>query len=213
MKFLKYKKIIIVCVSIIIFIVGYFTGTFSKYYLKTESVKKMIVINDRLAINNELYLPLESYGFCEQLGELFALTDLRQQVYTIKGQNPKNYLCLVNDGQELIYQSQKINPLTIYNFNPTKISISDYRTLDDSKIDIADIDLVKQVASYINGDNIAETPSIVLIIKRLLFTSISFPGIALEYQYEHDVYGDCYITNLAACTTWKIGHEIMSQIQ
>lgn len=179
-----------------------------------NNLHKVIVINDNLEYDNTLFLPVNESIYCDQIGKAFGKTDSDNlQIFSIVGQDNSKFLCLIKNGKEYIYQSQKQVPLTFPLFKSNKLNIQSYMNDDKANnIIINDKNVLKNIQDDMSDKNIIDMPSEVSMVKQLIFSSAYYPGINIMLQYEHDTQGNCYITNTTTNTTWKIGDELMKYV-
>jgi hypothetical protein len=169
----------------------------------------MVMINDNLVYHKTLYVPVTGDAYTEQIGSLYALTDTKLQVFEIVGQSPESFLCLIKNGAEYIYQSQKQAPLTVKTLKTNKITIRNSNEINNTPLKINDNSIIQKVLSEITDKNVVQTPTTVSMIKEIEFSSSLYPDIVLKFQIEHDTQHNCYITDVYTNTTWKIGDELM----
>lgn len=183
-------------------------------FLFYNNLHKVIVINDNLEYDNTLFLPVNESIYCDQIGKAFGKTDSDNlQIFSIVGQDNSKFLCLIKNGKEYIYQSQKQVPLTFPLFKSNKLNIQSYMNDDKANnIIINDKNVLKNIQDDMSDKNIIDMPSEVSMVKQLIFSSAYYPGINIMLQYEHDTQGNCYITNTTTNTTWKIGDELMKYV-
>ncbi|WP_017550942.1 hypothetical protein [Heyndrickxia coagulans] len=181
----------------------------------TNPAKKMVVLNENLVYKHSLYTPISANANADILGREYAHTDTKSQVFEIVGEKSSDFLCLIKDGEEKLYQSQKNQPLSLSIFKPTSIRIYDYDgSVSDRGTFVKDQKVIDQVLRELNTKNEVDSlPNSVQMIKQIQFSSSKYPGINILYQMEHDENGNCFITDSYSDTSWKINNELMEFIR
>ena len=169
--------------------------------------KKYIETNDNLICNNELYLLQPSNLIVKQIDKQCGVTDNKNKVFSIVGQNPDEFVCMVNNGVSTVYFKKNVSILTLNVFAVNKITINDYNT-NKTLSEISDNSIIKKVTYDMNDNNVVKTPDNLSIIKIIDFTSEKYSGLIYSYILAQDKDQNCFVIDSVSQKAWKIGDEL-----
>ena len=173
---------------------------------------KFIIINESIFESDKMYFPQGESIFAVNLEKKVGVTDLKQQVYKISGMDTGEWICVRNDGDEVLFKEKSVEGFSVESFNPDVIVIKDADAVGGAQTTVTDKNTIKAVVSKLN-DKYATTARLNLSsMKKVEFFSQNYPGLGVVLYYLHDADGNCYLVNMDTNDTWQIGHELMGYI-
>jgi len=210
MKTIKTRVVVIILISLVSV-----TAIGLSWFLgggRAEGNEKFIVLNENLLWKDNIYIRQADNLEAVQLGGLIGITDLKQQVFRIKGQDPLEWVCVRNNGAECIFKNSTTPKVSIQTFFPDTFIIKDEYNLGGEQITITNRQMINPVFFALKDDNLLSAPIESSIVKMLFLISNDYPGLCYSLRYLHDRDGNCYIYDDYYQQTWEIGHEIMEYI-
>ena len=174
--------------------------------------EKFIVLNENLYWKNNLYIRQADNMEAVQLGGVIGITDLKQQVYSIKGQDPLEWVCVRNYGAECIYKKSTVPKVSIQTFFPDTLIIKNEYDLGGEQYTITNKQIINAAFFALTDDNILSAPVNASSTRMLILFSNEYPGLCYKLSYLHDRDGGCYLYDGYYQQTWEIGHELMEYI-
>lgn len=187
-------------------------GVFIFIFLQKGGNEKFIIINENLVWKERIYIrqPDNLEAVC--LGELFGITDLKQQVYKIKGQTPLEWICVRNNGVECIYKSNHLNNISVQTFLPKSLVAKDVYDLGGSEVTVTDEKIIKLLISTLTDEYLVDTAVETSSMKKVVLISDQYPGLCYTLYFSHNNDGNCYISDDYYQQIWKTGPELMELI-
>jgi len=173
-------------------------------------VNKMLEMGENLVFGDLIYAPLTNDSYCEALDGLYAITDTGLQVFKIAGHDSEKYVCLLDNGQEFIFQNKGQNPIFLTSFPANELIIGSQTS--DEEIHVLDSNVITNTIERFTDSNLVETPDTVLMYARVSLLSSKYAGIRLSAVFLHDEQDNCYIMDQRTGQTWLIGHELMEYL-
>jgi hypothetical protein len=178
-----------------------------------KEMPKYFIIHGMLEHEGRSYTQQSSNLIAINLGEQVGITDLDQQIYEIKGQDPKNWVCVRIDGVEKIYRNAGTQYLDINRFNPDKIIVKQSDGSFGMPKTIISQDVISALIGDLTDKNLVIFPEAFTETKQLSLSSSVFPGLSYILIYVHDSEnGNCFIYEYSTEKTWITGHTLMEAL-
>lgn len=167
-----------------------------------------VVFNESLCYSDmqfvESYLRYEAVNLDKQIG----VTSDGKQVYSIKGENPDELICLRSEGDEKVFQNNKVIPITdVKELEFDKMVIRGDNAIEDQEV-ITDKALIDKMLSQITDENIVLDEVVGEKFKDFSLYSTKLKGICYKYNYVVDEFGDEYIYDPGLNCAWKFTEKM-----
>ena len=198
-------------IRIVIFIIMLFAGIMGLFFCFNTITKKennYVVLNGSLVCNNEFYYKCELDLKARELGAVLGYTTDGDQVYSIKDQDCKDWICLRCAGEEYIYHSSKITPITDFlRLNICKIEIRD---LDGIEVvtTLNDKNGIEELTSQIQDKNIVIGDIHAQEMKQITYCLEDYPGLIYNSAYIIDKNDEHFLYDFNLDTTWKLMNHV-----
>ena len=179
---------------------------------RKEKLQKYVVLNENLVYEGKIYLRQVDHLIAVQLGEQCGITDLKQQVFTIQGEDKSKWICVREDEMEGIYKESSEMDITLQSLKPNVLVIKDNGSIESRQVKITDTTLIEKVVSQLTDKNRIENPINISVLKKVIMYSGSHPGLGYICYYAHNDDGKCYLMNSSKSEIWQIGHELMEYV-
>jgi len=137
---------------------------------------------------------------------------LKQQVFSIQGEDKSKWICVREDEMEGIYKESSEMDITLQSLKPNVLVIKDNGSIESRQVKITDTILIEKVVSQLTDKNRIENSINISVLKKVIMYSGSHPGLGYICYYAHNDDGKCYLMNSSKSEIWQIGHELMEYI-
>jgi hypothetical protein len=205
------KRVLIIgitTIGVIAVIVGLFIGLHGK-----KEMPKYFIIHGILEYDGKSYTQQASNLVAITLGVQIGITDLEQQVFEIKGQNPTDWVCVRMDGSEKVFRNTSTQHLDLQRFGTTKIIVKEEELNAGIPKTIVDETLISSLMADLKDENLVSSSELSGEVRQLNLLSDSNPGLSYLLAYIHDTENsNCFIYEATTENLWKIGHYLMEAL-
>lgn len=175
-------------------------------------LEKFIILNENLVHEDKVYVRQVDDLVAVDLEKQWGITDLNQQIFKIRGQETAEWLCIKDDGQEIVFKEVSVPGFVLTQLEPNVLKIKMDERLVGDQITISNTKTIKAVMSQLTDDNLIDGYVKVSEIKTVFIFSEMYPGLSYTLYYAHSEEGTCYLMDDSGNKVWKIGHELMEYL-
>ena len=169
---------------------------------------KYILLNENIVHNDKLYIPQGSNVIAVNLAKQIGVTDLKQQVYKIAGQDESEWICLRHDGNEIIFKEKATKGIAANGINPNVIILKSPNDIGASQTTITDKAIISSIVSKLTTENLTAANLNINSAKKVMFFTAENPGICVILHHMLDEEGNNYLVEMETGNTWQIGDEL-----
>ncbi len=175
-----------------------------KYKENTNNeIATYTIMNENLGIHNKLYVVCELDVEAVLLDKLIGKTQDNKQIYSIKGIDIEDFICMRSEGQEIIYRNSKFMPMTeIERMDFYKMVVRSDRSVEDAFV-IDDKSIIQEMLSMLEDENIVKGEVVGEVFEDIVLYSEKYKGLCYKYSYVIDEYGDEYLYDNQQMIAWK----------
>lgn len=161
------------------------------------------IMNENLGIDNKLYVVCELEVEPVLLDKQIGKTQDNKQIYSIKGIDSEDFICMRSEGQEIIYRNSKFMPMTdIKRMDFYKMVVRSDGSVEDAFV-IDDKSIIQEMLSMLEDENIVQGEVVGEVFEDIVLYSEKYKGLCYKYSYAIDEYGDEYLYDNQQMIAWK----------
>lgn len=207
-KRISYIAIIVLAMTSIIFMIL----TYVEHKKNTNLHEEYIIFNDGLYVDNQnAFVQCELRVEAIELKKQIGVTTENQQIYSIKGLDPNEYICMRENGNEIIYRNTDTDIISAI----SELSVNEIEVRDQNGIELlfstSEKQVVNNLVSFAVDENIVEGDVNAEKIKKLTLLSDKYKGLCYVVYYIIDENSEHYLYDVEKEIMWKLPTAIFEE--
>ena len=202
---MKRKKLLHVILFVFIFTV------IIVVYLNTicsEEKNVYAILDEQLNYKENLYIACELSVNAIELEKPIGVTHDGKQIFSIKGEDKADFICLRVDGREIVFRNIALNPvIDVKRFDFDKMIIRSMDGIEDEVI-IEDNNVINEMLNMIDDKNLVQGDVVGETFHNITLYSAKYVGLSYSYLYVVDENGDEYLFDSSTDLSWKFNKHL-----